>query len=196
MNVNNGITGSKMFTIGLFSMRWSVLMILLISITACGGEGPLGLGKKESPDEFAVVSHSPLAVPPDYSLRPPRPGASRPGERAVRDVAAEELFGSSRNKPIKRSAGEKAILTGADALSPDPNIREKIEKKFSIYEEEEEGFFQSIQFWKKGSDEESIIDANAEADRLRENTAQGKAPNEGQIEEIREAEKSLLEELF
>ena len=81
-------------------------------------------------------------------------------------------------------------------MSPDPNIREKIEKKFSIYEEEEEGFFQSIQFWKKGSDEESIIDANAEADRLRENTVQGKAPNEGQIEAIREAEKSLLEELF
>ena len=35
----------------------------------------LGL-EKVVPDEFAVVSRATLAVPPDYSLRPPRPGSS------------------------------------------------------------------------------------------------------------------------
>tara|TARA_Y100001936_G_scaffold238598_1_gene270614 strand:+ start:229 stop:771 length:543 start_codon:yes stop_codon:yes gene_type:complete len=180
----------------LSNLRWYVLAIIIVSLNACGGDGPLGLGKKESPDEFAVVSHSPLAVPPDYSLRPPRPGAERPGERAVRDVAADELFGKTKNIAVEPSAGEQAILTGANALNPDPNIREEIEKRFSIYEEDEEGFFQSIKFWEKESAEESIIDAGAEADRLRENEVLGKPPNEGQLEKTREAEKSLLEDLF
>ena len=30
------------------------------------------------PDEFAVESRAPLTIPPDFELRPPQPGASRP----------------------------------------------------------------------------------------------------------------------
>jgi hypothetical protein len=31
---------------------------------------------KEPPDEFAVVTKAPLVIPPDYNLRPPKPGAA------------------------------------------------------------------------------------------------------------------------
>ena len=33
---------------------------------------------KRSPDEFAVVRRAPLILPPDYGLRPPRPGETGP----------------------------------------------------------------------------------------------------------------------
>src|SRR3984893_7327436 len=36
--------------------------------------------EKTSPDEFAVESRAPLTMPPDFELRPPQPGASRPQE--------------------------------------------------------------------------------------------------------------------
>ena len=39
-----------------------------------------GLGRSNGPDEFAVATRAPLSMPPDFSLRPPQPGArSRSG---------------------------------------------------------------------------------------------------------------------
>jgi hypothetical protein len=40
-----------------------------------------------SPDEFAVESRAPLTVPPDFNLRPPEPGASRPQETSMANKA-------------------------------------------------------------------------------------------------------------
>ena len=52
-------------------------LALAATLSACeGGIGDaLGLGKK-APDEFAVVRSAPLTLPPDFTLRPPRPGES------------------------------------------------------------------------------------------------------------------------
>ena len=50
-------------------------------VSACGEiREDLGLGRNV-PDEFAVVEHPPLSMPPDFSLRPPRPGAWRSARR-------------------------------------------------------------------------------------------------------------------
>ncbi|HZX85436.1 MAG TPA: DUF3035 domain-containing protein, partial [Reyranella sp.] len=47
----------------------------------------LGGAKKVSPDEFKIVSHSPLTMPPNAELRPPRPGEPRPQEVTPADQA-------------------------------------------------------------------------------------------------------------
>ena len=41
----------------------------------CGGtvQETFGIGKRQ-PDEFQIVRRQPLIVPPDSTLRPPRPG--------------------------------------------------------------------------------------------------------------------------
>jgi hypothetical protein len=51
----------------------------------------LGL-EKVVPDEFAVVSRAPLAVPPDYALRPPRPGAAPSQEVTPTEQARQTIF--------------------------------------------------------------------------------------------------------
>jgi hypothetical protein len=53
----------------------------------------LGL-EKTSPDEFLVVKRAPLSLPPNYELRPPKPGERRPQERTVRSRAKDRLFQS------------------------------------------------------------------------------------------------------
>ena len=34
-------------------------------------------GKKQAPDEFVVYKRPPLALPPEFNLRPPMPGATQ-----------------------------------------------------------------------------------------------------------------------
>ncbi|MEL0015072.1 MAG: DUF3035 domain-containing protein, partial [Rhodospirillales bacterium] len=48
---------------------------VLVAMTAgCGSvKDELGLEKK-APDEFTVVRNAPLSLPPNYNLRPPKPG--------------------------------------------------------------------------------------------------------------------------
>ena len=77
---------------------WRALALLLASqlvLAACAGgsvQRALGLSKR-SPDEFAVVSRAPLIVPPDYELRPPRPGEPRPQVGTTADQARATLVG-------------------------------------------------------------------------------------------------------
>ena len=64
---------------------------VMLSLVGCGGmQSALGLGKSP-PDEFAVVTKAPLVVPPDFSLRPPRPGAPRPQELQPTETARRAL---------------------------------------------------------------------------------------------------------
>ena len=41
---------------------------------------------KQAPDEFQVVSRAPLSLPPDFTLRVPEPGASRPQHQALLEI--------------------------------------------------------------------------------------------------------------
>ena len=59
--------------------------------SASKNSGNANGGKKVSPDEFKIVSHSPLTMPPNAELRPPRPGEPRPQETTPSDQAKEAL---------------------------------------------------------------------------------------------------------
>ena len=70
----------------------------MLALAGCGQgtvQEALGMGKR-SPDEFAVVSRAPLILPPDYGLRPPRPGRSRPGVDTPSERARASLTGGRR----------------------------------------------------------------------------------------------------
>ena len=95
-----------------------------------------------------------------------------------------------------RTAGEQSLLASADALNPDPSIREEIERQYSIYAHEEEGFFESLLFWREEEKAGITVDATAEAERLRENAALGRAPDEGETPVIEKKEKALFEDIF
>src|SRR3990170_1233498 len=112
------------------SMTGRLLIIagLTLAVSACGGfRENLGL-TKQSPDEFRVVSRAPLTLPPDYSLRPPEPGAPRPQVGTPSQQAERAVFANSQNAAVQqasapRTAGEQALLAATGAEQADPNIR-------------------------------------------------------------------------
>lgn len=81
-------------------------------LSACGGGG--GILNRERPDEFAVQRQAPLAIPPDFSLTPPAPGAPRPAEGTAAQQALDTLFGG----PAPRSAAETSALDRAGTAEP------------------------------------------------------------------------------
>ena len=91
------------------TFRLLVAGSLMLALAACGGfREQLGL-TKQSPDEFRVVSRAPLTVPPDFSLRPPEPGAPRPQEGTSAQQAERAV--------LRNSAGQPTVVTQT-AINP------------------------------------------------------------------------------
>ncbi|SFG51303.1 Beta-barrel assembly machine subunit BamF [Novosphingobium sp. CF614] len=88
-----------------------------ILLSACGSTGLLN---HDRPDEFAVQRQSPLVVPPDFSLSPPKQGQPRPADDTLQQQTLDALFGG----PQARSDIEKSTLGMAG--SADPAIRSTV----------------------------------------------------------------------
>ncbi len=133
------------------TIRFAAVAALCVALPGCGGFAKaLGL-EKNVPDEFAIVTKAPLVIPPDFTLRPPRPGASRPQEIQPSQVAAEALFnqvasadGLTANGP---SRGESALLARAGALQADSSIREVLEAETTLLARRDPTFADQILFW-------------------------------------------------
>jgi hypothetical protein len=80
-------------------------------VSACGGGG---LFNRERPDEFAVQRQTPLVVPPDFALTPPREGEPRPASTSLQEEALDALFGG----PAARSAIERDTVSQAGQAAP------------------------------------------------------------------------------
>src|SRR5882672_528465 len=101
-------------------MRRTILIptgLVALSALALGGCSAfenIGGAKKVSPDEFKIVSHSPLTMPPNAELRPPRPGEPRPQEVTPADQAKEALSPALAGRTQQRVTGAGAgTTTGA-----------------------------------------------------------------------------------
>src|ERR1700754_1237543 len=88
------------------------------ALSACASSKATGFGNRNAPNEFAVTRSPPLVIPPDFSLRPPRPGAPRPQETAPSAQALAVMFGGQ----AQTSPGQEAIV-GAAGGAPDSGIR-------------------------------------------------------------------------
>jgi hypothetical protein len=75
--------------------------------------------EKTSPDEFAVESRAPLTIPPDYDLRPPQPGASRPQEVSSANKAKTAIDNAGPGEPGKQEVGN--LHMAASAAQSDAN---------------------------------------------------------------------------
>jgi hypothetical protein len=78
------------------SRPWPSLLVILcvsagLSLSACTNfKRAVGM-EQTSPDEFAVESRAPLTMPPDFDLRPPKPGAARPQETSTAQKARDAI---------------------------------------------------------------------------------------------------------
>ena len=90
----------------------------LAMLAGCGGG--LNLFNRDRPDEMAVSRQAPLAVPPDFALTPPEPGAPRPQTPGASQQAMDALFGG----PAPRSGVETSAVSNAGTA--DPAIRSAV----------------------------------------------------------------------
>jgi Protein of unknown function (DUF3035) len=177
------------------------LALLLPALAACSGlSDALGLNKK-SPDEFTVVKRAPLVLPPNYNLRPPAPGTPRPQELEPTRAAQAAVLATAGSTPSKaddgdHSAGESALIHLAGAENADPNIRREIERETTALVEADQSFTDRLLFWREKPPAGEIVDAKAEASRIRENQATGKSVVEGATPIIRHRKRGLLEGIF
>lgn len=100
---------------------------------------------KTSPDEFAVESRAPLEMPPDFDLRPPQPGASRPQEKSSNKLARQAIEQAGPGEPGKQ-APDFRLRRAEDALpdigapttqTPDPTAAvsdQSLSKKLLDYQ--------------------------------------------------------------
>jgi len=180
-------------------------MILAAALTACENvKDQLGLGK-QSPDEFRVVSRAPLSLPPDFTLRPPDPGTARPQEGTTIQQARSAVFRADDQQQASlqqalpadgRSRGEHALLSTAGADGVDPSIRQLVDQETKQINEESEDFIDTLVFWREPEQPGLIVDAEAEARRLRENAALGRSVTAGRTPTIERKRKAILEGIF
>lgn len=88
------------------------------ALSACTHTKATGFGNRNSPNEFAVTRQPPLVIPPDYALRPPRPGAPRPQEVGASAQALAVMFGGT----AATSNGQDALVSAAGG-APDSGVR-------------------------------------------------------------------------
>lgn len=131
--------------------RWlgfGVIVLSLLLVQGCSGLRKAAGIDKRSPDEFAVVKRAPLIVPPEFDLRPPVPGATRPNVDTASEQARATLTGRSSEPAWSEpggsttpaafdravpaaptSEGEQALLARTGSAATDPNIRRKISEE-------------------------------------------------------------------
>ena len=163
-----------------------LLSCTVLALSACSGaKEKMGL-TRTAPDEFAVVKRAPLAMPPDYSLRPPTPGAARPQEEAAGAQAREVVFGREQTASAQKSAptsAESFILQQTGGAAADPLIRQTVDTETAEMEPESKPVAERLLGWKTGNTDEpaaKVVDAAKEAERLKKNEEEGKSVTEGQ----------------
>lgn len=167
----------------------------------------LGGGKKVSPDEFKIVSHSPLTMPPNAELRPPRPGEPRPQEVTPADQAKEALSPALAARPQRnqvmtgtaqtagRTSAEASLVQKAGGGNTDPNIRSRVNTDTKTINDSDKTFIDSLIFWQDSPPSGVVIDPTKEQQRIRDAQAAGQ-PASGQTPTIKRRQRGLLEGLF
>ena len=197
-----------------------LLTLAAVTLSACGDSTKRALGlERTPPDEFAVVPRAPLSQPPNFNLRPPRPGAEDLTTLSTREQARQAVFrrggqqeaatgstGSAggplrfggpsaqaapRTAVDRTTPGESAFLSRAGALETDPLIRSQVDRETSLIAEENQNFVRKL-LGLRDDEPGAVVDAPAEARRLREAQALGEPPSDGATPTIERSNNSLL----
>jgi len=172
----------------------------------CSAFENFGGAKKVSPDEFKIVSHSPLTMPPNAELRPPRPGEPRPQELTPADQAKEALSPALAARPQRnavvtgqatasRTSSEQSLVQRAGGGGADPNIRSRVNQDTKTINDSDKSFIDSLIFWQETPPSGVVLDPTKEQQRIRDAQASGQ-PAAGTTPTITRRKRGLLEGIF
>jgi hypothetical protein len=107
-------------------------------------------------------------MPPDFGLRPPRPGAPRPQLVDTSQQAKDVLFTPDTavsQQPV--SEAEKALLTASGAAKADPTIRETVDHEAAQKVEASPHLVERLMTIGQDEKPAVTVDAAAEAARIK-----------------------------
>jgi hypothetical protein len=171
----------------------------ILSLAGCGSDKlarTFGL-TRDAPDEYTVTTRAPLSMPPDYNLRPPRPGAPRPQEQSERQQAEEALVPAlALNAPASGAAspGQSALMAQAGPAAP-ADIRRKVDADART-DSSNDGFVDKLLYWRKPDTHNTQVDPTKESQRLRQNAALGEGPDVGDTPIIQQKKTGWFTNLF
>lgn len=176
----------------------AVVAALMLLGGCSGAKRAFGI-QKVAPDEFTIVTKAPLVVPPDFSLRPPRPGAPSPIFMQPGGQAEYAMFGREgqmSNSSQGYTGGEINLLETSGATTADPKIRQLVNAETASLIEKSHSITEDILFWQEPPLPGEVVDPVVEKRRLEENAKAGKKPGEGALKQEKPRKKGLLEGLF
>jgi len=196
----------------LSQIRWpglpaTALLVAAAVLAGCGEDTKRSLGlSKPAPDEFSVVSRAPLSMPPNYTLRPPRPGSEGVAQSEAREQARQTVFrGPEATQSVQQAArpaapdqsrGESVLLGRAGAVNATPAIRDTVDRESAVLARADETFLDRLLNFRDPKAADPVVDAAAEDRRLREAQALGKASAGENVPVIQRKQRGLLEGLF
>ena len=164
------------------SLRAAALVtVAAVALSGCDTIRNAAGMEKSAPDEFAVTTKAPLVIPPDYNLRPPRPGAVPTNQVEPTEAAEDALFGNdpatiAAQLPSTYSESEKLLLANAKVQNIDPQIRQHLSSDHKSMLGADDGFTNDILFWQKPkTDNGQPLDADKDARAIDEKKA-GQTP--------------------
>ncbi|MGI4940659.1 MAG: DUF3035 domain-containing protein [Janthinobacterium lividum] len=179
---------------------WRLLIpVAVLGLSACSGDEltrTFGL-TRDAPDEFQVTTRAPLSMPPDFTLRPPRPGTTRPQELTQRQQAEgalvpDTLLGGSVS--TASSPGQEALVAAAGRPAP-PDIRGRLDQEAAL-DTPSRPLTDRLMFWQSPPPPGTQVDAVREAARLRQNAALGQSPEAGDTPIIQRKRQGMFTGLF
>lgn len=175
-----------------------LILLSCAMLAACSGDElsrNFGL-TRDAPDEFQVTTRAPLSMPPDFNLRAPRPGATRPQELTQRQQAEAALAPETvLTAPDRRvSAGQQALVNAAGGPAP-ADIRTRVDSEAAL-DTPSRSFTDRLMFWKPAPLAGTAVDPQREAARLRQNAALGQPTDQGDTPIIQRKQQGIFSSLF
>ena len=104
---------------------------------------------RDVPDEFVVTTRAPLSMPPDFQLRPPRPGAPRPQEQTASEGAESALAPQTALNSVEGegSQGQSALIAAAGGRRRRTLVRRSTRRR--RWDAPSQGLTEKLMFWRK-----------------------------------------------
>ncbi len=151
-------------------VRSAICLLSLLSLAGCDGPKSLLIASRRVPDEFEVVQRASLEIPPDFTLRPPMPGAPpkhyMEASHEAKNVVYDSVVRTKKARPAGRARAVDTFLSQARAEERDPVIRQTIIQETHDASEGDENFMRKLAFWKKKQKKGDVIDPIAEKARF------------------------------
>ena len=154
-----------------------IILLFAILLSSCSSVRESAGVTRKSIDEFQAIENPPLIIPPDFDLVNPDQLQQKNIEDAEKELAKEILFGldETEQNTGKQLSTMNEILSQANATDVSNDIRKEFDQEFA-QEKKTDNVFQID--W---NNEEEVLDAVKESERIRDQNFKGDRISEGEV---------------